>query len=68
MFWSFVFLDELDNVDHGYFCRIPAVGFPALVPGHHVPFHSAHNAPVNSGKSSTGKRGKEKSKSKRGKK
>nr|KJB74573.1 hypothetical protein B456_012G007100 [Gossypium raimondii] len=30
--------------------RIPAVGFPALVPGHHVPVHPAKVAQVSSGK------------------
>ncbi|XP_022748488.1 bZIP transcription factor 60-like isoform X2 [Durio zibethinus] len=46
-----------------------AVGFPALVPGHHVPVHPANAAQVSSGGSSAGKRGKERSRksgSKRG--
>lgn len=50
-------------------CRIPAVGFPALVGGHHVPVHSARNAPSKFGATSIGKRGKDssrKSGSKRG--
>lgn len=28
----------------GCACRIPAVGFPALVGGHHVPVHPASNS------------------------
>ncbi|GFZ10596.1 basic region/leucine zipper motif 60 [Actinidia rufa] len=41
--------------------RIPAVGFPALVPGHRLPAHSARPAPVDCGSSSTRKRRQEKS-------
>ncbi|OWM81143.1 hypothetical protein CDL15_Pgr007174 [Punica granatum] len=50
------------------FCRIPAVGFPALVPGRHVPIHPARVAPV---EGVAGKRRKERSanlRSKRAKK
>ncbi|KAL2242337.1 UNVERIFIED_CONTAM: hypothetical protein Sindi_0351700 [Sesamum indicum] len=35
--------------------RIPAVGFPAWVPGHHMPVNSPQPAPVNSGTGSSGK-------------
>lgn len=48
-------------------CRIPAVGFPALAPGHHVPIPPACNAPVNNGGSSTRNNGKERTR-KRGSK
>ncbi|XP_022765478.1 bZIP transcription factor 60-like isoform X2 [Durio zibethinus] len=43
-----------------------AVGFPALVPGHHVPLHPANAAHVSSGGSSTGEQGKKRSGKKRG--
>ncbi|KAK3427370.1 hypothetical protein EUGRSUZ_F03612 [Eucalyptus grandis] len=35
--------------------EIPAVGFPALVPGHHVPVYPARVSPTVSGGSATGK-------------
>lgn len=45
--------------DIWFFCRIPAVGFPALVPGHHVPVHPASEPSPKSGDGSSRRRGKE---------
>lgn len=44
-------------------CRIPAVGFPALVAGHHLSgAASSRTVPVKSGSSSNGKRGRQRPK------
>lgn len=54
-----------------FVCRIPAVGFPALVRGHHVPVYSAQNGAVKSGVGSSetcGRKGSRKCGTKRGRK